>query len=151
MNPSQALIAFLKEHEGFRSEPYLDTENVPTTGYGCVYYPSGKKVTMQDAPIDEPTAERYLIDTANHMAGQVQEIVGQPLTQGQLDALTEFVYNLGIGSLEESTLLKMIHANINDPTIADQFGRWVNGANGVIQALVARRQWDAEQWTNNIA
>jgi lysozyme len=146
MTASQELIDFLKQHEGFRSAPYLDTEGVPTIGYGTVYYPNGTKVTMADAHVDEPTAAEYLTDTVNKNAATVEKIVCVPLTQGRLDALTEFSYNLGLGALESSTLLKMIHANINDPTISEQFGRWVNGAHGVIQALVERRAWDKAKW-----
>lgn len=146
MTPSQELIDFLKQHEGFRSAPYLDTEGVPTIGYGTVYYPNGTKVTMSDPHVDEPTAAQYLLDTVNHMALMVERVVAEPLTQGQLDALTEFSYNLGLGALGSSTLLKMIHTNIKDPTISEQFGRWVNGTHGVIQALVERRAWDKSKW-----
>lgn len=60
MRPSPAAINLIKEFESFRSRPYLDTGDVPTIGYGATIYPDGRKVTMQDHSIDEPTALEYL-------------------------------------------------------------------------------------------
>lgn len=45
--------------EGFRAEPYLDTVNVPTIGYGTTRI-NGRAVSMNDPPINEPEARHLL-------------------------------------------------------------------------------------------
>jgi uncharacterized membrane protein YciS (DUF1049 family) len=48
------------------------------------------------------------------------------LNQNQFDALCSFVYNLGPGNFQKSTLLKMLNRN-NFPAAATQFPLFVNG------------------------
>jgi GH24 family phage-related lysozyme (muramidase) len=38
----------------------------------------------------------------------------------QFDALTSFTYNVGVGAFGDSTLLKKLKVNPNDPTIRNQ-------------------------------
>ena len=52
-NKGYLLIA---QFEGLRLKPYLCSAGVPTIGYGSTFYPSGRKVTMQDKPITQETA-----------------------------------------------------------------------------------------------
>ena len=47
-NQNNRLTNFLKEKEGFRSEPYLDQAGLPTIGYGTRFYEDGTEVTMDD-------------------------------------------------------------------------------------------------------
>lgn len=64
------------------------------------------------------------------------------LTQGQLDALTSLTYNIGIGNLAASTLLRLLNqGKYNDALI--QFDSWKR-AGGVVVAGLERRR-DAEQ------
>ena len=51
------LIEFIKEKEGFSSEPYLDSVKKPTIGFGTTYYPDGTKVAMTDVSISKAEAE----------------------------------------------------------------------------------------------
>lgn len=152
MQASQTLIDFLKLHEGFRANPYLDTEGVPTIGYGSTFYEDNRRVTMADSPISEPVASQMLLSTLDVDAVYLQKLTrGVSLNQNQVDALLEFEYNLGSGSLASSTLLKLILADITNPHISEQFGRWVHGQNGaVLSALVERRAWDKAMWDGTL-
>ena len=49
--------------EGLSLVPYLCAAKVPTIGYGSTFYPSGKKVTMQDTPINLESAKLMLKET----------------------------------------------------------------------------------------
>ena len=55
-----------RRFEGFRSQPYLCPAGIPTIGYGSTYYADGRKVTLQDAPMDEPAARALLLAELHH-------------------------------------------------------------------------------------
>ena len=52
--------ALCRKFEGYKATPYLCPAGVPTIGYGSTYYADGKKVTLQDPPMDEPMARALL-------------------------------------------------------------------------------------------
>jgi GH24 family phage-related lysozyme (muramidase) len=60
-------------------------------------------------------------------------------TQGQLDALTDFAFNLGINALAKSTLLKF-HNQGRFDLAAGQFHLWVHDNGKVLPGLVTRRE-----------
>jgi len=137
-------LKLIKEFEGFRSKPYLCSANVPTIGYGATYYPSGKKVTLNDQPITEEYAVQLLSTMLDTFEKAVDSFCRDDINQDQFDALVSFAYNLGNGSLKSSTLLKKVNANPNDPTIRDEFMKWVNAGGKKLPGLVRRRQAEAD-------
>ena len=58
--------ALCRQFEGYRAKPYLCPANVATIGYGSTYYADGRKVTLEDAPMDEPTARTLLMFELEH-------------------------------------------------------------------------------------
>jgi lysozyme len=137
-------IKLIKFFEGFRSKPYLCPASIPTIGYGATYYPNGKKVTLNDAPIDEAYASQLLQNMLGMYEKSVDSFCRDDITQNQFDALVSFAYNLGIGALKSSTLLKKVNANPNDPTIRDEFNKWVMGGGKKLPGLVKRRASEAD-------
>ena len=137
-------IELIKLFEGFRSKPYLCPAKVPTIGYGATFYPNGKKVTMQDTPINEEQATNLLRDMLGSYEKSVDSFVRDDINQNQFDALVSFVYNLGAGSLKMSTLLKKVNADPNDPTIKAEFMKWVKAGGKTLPGLVRRRTAEAE-------
>ncbi len=69
---------------------------------------------------------------------------GVTLRQQQFDALVSFTYNVGTGAFSTSTLLKKVRVNPDDPTIRDEFMRWVYVNGEVSQGLVNRREAEAD-------
>ena len=53
-------IELIKQFEGFESKPYKCPAGIPTIGYGATFYPDGRKVTMNDSPINESQATDLL-------------------------------------------------------------------------------------------
>lgn len=144
---SAAGINLIKKFEGFSSKPYPDpaTGGVPfTIGYGSTYYEDGRKVTMADAPITEDRATKLLAQLLDHYERGVDSFCRDDIGQNQFDALVCFAYNVGIGALKGSTLLKKLNANPNDPTIKDEFLRWNKAAGRVMKGLTKRRAEEAD-------
>lgn len=129
----------IAKHEGLSLKPYLCSARVPTIGYGNTYYADGKKVTMQDKPITKEQAYDLLKIIADKFARQVDAVVTANVTQNQFNALVSFAYNIGIGNLQKSTLLRMVNLSPQNESIRAQFMRW-NKAGGVeLRGLTNRR------------
>lgn len=136
MRPSPACRALVVQSEGRRLTAYADSVGVPTIGYGHTRgVKLGDTCSVQQADI-------WLTQDLEDAAAVVATLVKVPLTQGQFDALTDFVFNLGGKRLGESTLLILLNTGRKDAA-ADQLDRWVHGKvdgkDVVLPGLVKRR------------
>ena len=137
-------IAFIKKYEGFKSKPYLCPANVPTIGYGATYYPNGQKVKLTDPAIDEKHASLLLEAMLNPYEKAVDTYSRDDINQNQFDALVSFAYNLGVNALRDSTLLKKVNKNPNDPTIRNEFLKWRFAGGKELKGLINRRKDESE-------
>jgi len=145
MKIGQKGLALIKEFEGWYSKPYLDPVGIATIGYGFTYYLPGRtKVTLKDKPLSKEEGAVMLIDILANYEKDVLRMVKKPLTQNQFDALVSFTYNLGGTNLSQSTLLKKVNKNPNDPSIATEFMKWVNAGGKPFSGLIRRRKAEAE-------
>jgi len=134
----------IKKFEGCSLTPYLCPAGKPTIGYGATSYQDGTKVTMKDDPITEERAELLLATYIELIERCINDVLRPQLKDNQIDALISFVYNVGFGAFQKSTLLRMININPDNPRIYDEFLRW-NKANGkVVGGLVRRRVAEAK-------
>ena len=139
MSSFKNLIELVKHFEGFESAAYLCPANVWTIGYGRT-----KNVREGDV-ITEIQAERDLLEELEEFGEQVLSVVDVELNQNEFDALTSWTYNLGVGNLRSSTLLKKLNAGDKN-SVPSEMLRW-NKANGkVLNGLTRRRQAEADLW-----
>lgn len=136
---SEICIKKLKEFEGLRLEAYLDAAGVPTIGYGHT-----KGVRMGDR-ITEYCAKEYLLQDVREAEQAVNDL-NVAKTEGQFDALVSFAYNLGIGRLYSSTLLKEVRAGGSKHAITREFKRWVYAGGRKLNGLEKRREWEAKRF-----
>lgn len=136
-------IDLITSFEGLSLVPYLCAANVPTTGYGTTRYYNGVKVSMSDLPITKEKAIEYLMHDLHTFELAVDAMAVDTVTQNQFNALVSFAYNLGSTALKGSTLLKKVNTNPNDPTIRDEFMKWVNAGGKKLKGLVRRREAEA--------
>lgn len=134
-----------RRFEGFRSKPYLCPAGVATIGYGSTYYADGRKVTLQDAPMDEPTARTLLMTELLHTyaPGVIRQCPGLLVLAskgdiGKLNAIVDFCYNLGVGRLQTSTLKRKINAGDWEGA-KEQLMLWTKGGGKVLPGLLKRR------------
>ena len=132
-------IDLIKKFEGCSLKPYRCPAGIPTIGFGSTYHIDGSKVRMTDKPISEKEAEELLKDTLVQFEEGVSKMVTSKITQNQFNALVSFAYNLGLGSLRGSTLLKKVNINPNDPTIKNEFLKWVFTGKKQLKGLILRR------------
>jgi lysozyme len=130
-------IELIKMSEGFRAEAYLCPAGKLTIGYGST------ENVFPGMVVSEMEAETML---NNHLSGIEMQLssLWLPISQNQFDALVSFIYNLGWGNFITSTLLKLIQANPMNPSIADEFQKWVHAAGKILPGLLTRRQLEAQ-------
>lgn len=131
----------IKEFEGLRLESYVCAGGKLTIGYGHT------KGVKKGQKIDKATASKLLQDDVEYFETFLaKEPYAEEITQGQWDALVSFIFNLGVGNYLSSTLRKKIVKDIDDPTIPDEFRRWVYSGGKVLKGLVSRREWEAQMY-----
>jgi len=141
---SEKGISLIKAHEGLRLKPYLCPANVATIGYGNTFYEDGKKVNLKDSMITESRAVELLKFTLNKFEQYVDSYCVDTITQNQFDALVSFCFNLGPANLKNSTLLKKVNKDPNDPTIRQEFMKWTKAGGRTLKGLVKRRESEAD-------
>jgi len=145
MKISKEGLELIKGFEKFMPKPYIDAVGKATIGYGNTYYPDGKEVTMQDAPITEGQAT-VLLETI--FEKDFAKFIPQNVNQNQFDAMASLVYNIGTGAFFKSTLRKKVIANPNDASIEQEFMKWnkgtVNKQKVELRGLTIRRKKESE-------
>lgn len=136
------LTTFIKQYEGLRLKPYLCSAGVPTIGIGSTMYADGTKVKLSDKSITEEEALELFEVTLKQYEDAVTENVRVPLTENQRIALVSFTYNLGVGALRSSTLLRKI--NNSDFNVGMEFLKWNKVNHKEVKGLTKRRQVEWE-------
>lgn len=139
MKISNKGLDLIKQFEGCKLYAYRDSVGIPTVGYGHT-----KNVKMGMA-ITQKQAEAFLKEDLVSVEKSINAL-GINFTQGEFDALCSWVFNLGIGNFNSSTMKKKILANAPDMEITEQMIRWVNAGGKPLLGLKRRRSAEANMW-----
>jgi lysozyme len=135
-------IKLIKDFEKLRLKAYLDSKGVPTIGWGNTFYENGTKVKMGDT-ISRERADSLFTIILFKFEKELNSMLKVGLNQNQFDALMVFIYNIGSGAFLNSTILKKININPNDPSISIEFMRWNKSGGKALEGLTRRRQQEA--------
>lgn len=136
----------LKHFESLSLKSYPDpaTGGTPwTNGWGH----TGPDVKPGQV-ITQVKAEELLDADLQRFEFGVLALLDRPVNQGQFDALVSFSFNVGLGNLKTSTLLRMVNAG-EMGNAAAQFSRWNKGAGKVMKGLIRRRAAEAALFTGS--
>ena len=139
-------LEFIASFEGIRLKLYNDVANNATIGIGHLVHAgpiNGSESAEFAAGISHERALALLKQDASSAASGVRQAVQVKLTQGQFDALVSFAFNVGVGALQQSTLLKELN-NANFADVPAQLARWDHAGNAQLAALSRRRQAEGE-------
>jgi lysozyme len=134
MTINQAGLSLLKSCEGCKLEAYQDSVGVWTIGYGH----TGDDVTP-DLVITQDEADALLLQDLAKFENGVTDLVKVQLNSNQFSALVVFSYNVGIGNLKSSLLLRCINS-LHYSDAAPQFLRWNKAGGVVVAGLTTRRE-----------
>ena len=149
MNVSDRAIKMIKHHEGVRQKPYRCPAKLWTIGVGHVLYPEQGKMKIDDRdgfalkPEDNRVFSMEEVDgilksDLQRFERGVATYCPVALTQGQFDALVSFAFNVGLGTLQRSTLRQKVLRDDMEGA-AEEFLKYCMAGGRVLKGLQTRR------------
>jgi len=141
MKISQEGLSLIKRFEGCRLKSYKCSANVLTIGYG---HTSGVKETDT---ITQDEADKLLQEDVEQFEKYVDDNVTVELGQSQFDSLVAWTFNLGVGNLRESTMLKKLN-NEDYKSVPSEMKRWNKAGGKTLDGLIRRREAESLLFEN---
>jgi lysozyme len=149
MNVSPKAIGMIKHHEGVRQKPYRCPARLWTIGVGHVLDPEQAKLKIDDRdgfPLRPEDDRKFTMDEVDAILAAdlqrfergVERFVSVALTQGEFDALVSFSFNVGLGTLQRSTLRAKLNRNDKDGA-ADELLKYCLAGGKILKGLQNRR------------
>jgi lysozyme len=126
-------LQLLKSCEGCRLEAYRDIGGVLTIGYGHI------EGVFEGQTITQDEADALLLQDLKKFEDGVTALLTVQVNSNQFSALVVFSYNVGLGNLKSSLLLRCVNTLHYDDA-APQFLRWNHDHGEVVAGLTARRE-----------
>lgn len=139
MEPSQNGMHLTELFEQFRDSSYQDIGGVWTIAWGHTRgVGPGMNCTREQGDL-------WLKEDYATAVSIVNELVDVPLTQGEFDALCDFVFNLGGYHFSKSTLLRLLNSG-NYSAAAAEFDKWDYAAGKRCAGLLRRREAETQEF-----
>ena len=150
MNVSPKAVAMIKHHEGVRDRPYRCPAKLWTIGVGHVLYPEQGRLPIDQRDGFALKIEDFRIFSMEEIDGilrsdlaRFERGVGQyitaPLTQGMFDALVSFSFNVGLGTLQRSTLRQKLNRGDKEGA-AEELLKYCMAGGKILKGLQNRRR-----------
>jgi lysozyme len=139
MRISQRGINMIKDFEGCKLAAYKDSVGIPTIGVGHV---KGVKMGMK---ITQAQADKFLVEDLA-VVEKCLNSLSVMLKQNQFDSLASWIFNLGVGNFNSSTMKKYIVAKCSDIDVTDQMVKWCNAGGRPLLGLKKRRVAEANMY-----
>lgn len=149
MQTSLKAIAVIKHHEGVRFRPYRCPARLWTCCVGHVLYPEQGRLKLDERmafklhPEDD---RQFTMEEVNGILAAdlqrfelgVERFCPVPLTQGQFDGLVSFSFNVGLGTLQRSTLRQKLLRG-DKAGAAEELLKYCMAAGKILKGLQNRR------------
>lgn len=149
MNVSDKAIKMIVHHEGLRLKPYRCPAKLWTIGVGHVLYPNQGKMAINERdgyqlrPEDnrvftQEEVNNILKADLKRFEQGVDRYITTQLTQGMFDALVSFSFNVGLGTLQRSTLRMKLNRGDKDGA-AEELLKYCMAGGKILKGLQNRR------------
>jgi len=149
MNVSEKAITVIKHHEGVRQKPYQCPARLWTIGVGHVMYPEQGKLKLEDRDAFQTRQEdmrTYSMEEVDAILRRdldrfergVEKFCPVPLTQGMFDGLVSFSFNVGLGTLQRSTLRQKLLRGDKEGA-AEELMKYCMAGGKILKGLQNRR------------
>jgi lysozyme len=143
MKINEAGLDIIKHYEGYSSSVYRCPAGRWTIGFGSTWDDKGKPVTKDQPDISEEYGERLLLRELRHTDRAIDRLVTAELTENMYSSLSSFIYNVGSGNFQRSTLRMKLNRGLYDSS-ADEFPKWRKAGGRILAGLVRRRVSERE-------
>jgi lysozyme len=136
LSSSAAFVAYdlTLPSEGLEQKVYLDPVGLPTVCVGRM----DKKLKAGQVYTLEQCMQMFAEDYKKHQL-QLDSVVKVPYkSDWQRQALTDFTFNVGVGNVKSSTLIRLLNAGRHREA-CEQLSRWNKAGGRVLRGLVIRR------------
>lgn len=140
---SGTMSDLIKKFEGYKDKAYQDVKGIWTIGFGLTRYPNGVAVQPGDT-ITREQGEQYFQHTLQKFAQGVEDSIKTKVNNNQFAALVSLAYNIGLTAFKNSTLLKLVNDNPNNPEIKKEFMKWVYSGGKKVKGLITRRETESK-------
>lgn len=153
MMASESCIEFIKQVEGFSSQPYYD-HNQHTVGYGTKC-PTEKYFDYMANGIPLSDAEALLQEAVANVADAINQKLMDPynliFSQHQFDALVSFSFNLGTSWMTyDSSLRNALLENAGEDDLVYAFSLYCTAGGNYSSGLINRRLCEANMFLNGV-
>lgn len=123
--------------EGYRNVVYADPVGLPTVCIGHM----DKSLKLGQKFSEDQCIDMFAKDWKKHQDA-LDKLVKVPyISEWERGALTDFTFNVGVGSVASSTLIRLLNQGDHDAA-CDQLSRWVYANGKKLKGLVTRRDLD---------
>ena len=141
MQCNKAGFEIVKFFEGFHSKPYLCPAKIATIGYGSTRGFDNKKIKINTAEITKEEGQALLERDIKSAENSVTRLIKVEMNENEFSALCSFVYNLGSGRLQSSTLRAKMNRGDYEGA-ANEFPKWRRAGGKILRGLVLRREME---------
>jgi lysozyme len=137
---------------------YIDPIGLPTIGYGHLLTKAeldsgmitinGRRINWKDGLTMDQVIDLKIQDLFRFEEA-VRQHVKVPLTQSMFDALVSWLFNVGAGRMNNSTLGRVLNQR-NYRQAADELLKWNRAGGRVIAGLTKRRQEERQMFLSEI-
>jgi len=147
---SPKALKMIAHHEGVRTKPYRCPARLWTVGVGHVIDPNHARVPFEERnnlAIPEGWNRTFTLEEVNAILAKDLERFERGVLkycptavtrQGWMDALVSFSFNVGLGTLQRSTLRQKFNRGEYEAA-ADEFMKYTKAGGKVLKGLVNRR------------
>ena len=150
MKVSDKALGVIKHHEGTRMRAYRCPAKLWTIGVGHVLYPEQGRLKLEERdafPLRPEDSRQFTPEEVNGILAAdlqrfergVERFCPVPLTQGMFDGLVSFSFNVGLGTLQRSTLRQKLLRGDKEGA-ADELLKYCMAAGKPLKGLQNRRK-----------
>lgn len=132
-------LNLIKRFEGVRNRPYRCSAGLWTVGVGHLIGDGKLLPKSWDRTFTEKEINALLIRDLSRFERGVGMYIKVPLRQHEYDALCSFAFNLGLGTLQRSTLRQKINRNDKEGA-AKEILKYCRAGGKIIKGLQRRRE-----------
>lgn len=149
MKLPDATVSMIKHHEGVRYKPYKCPAKLWTVGVGHVLYPEQGKMPIGERDKFALKIEDFRVfskdEVDNILKADLQRFIAgvlrycpDNLNENRMGALVSFAFNVGLGTLQRSTL-RQRHNRGDFEGVKQEFLKFTKAGGKVLPGLVKRR------------
>lgn len=142
MRASDKCLKMLAHHEGVRQKPYKCPAGLWTVGVGHLIGDGKSLPDSWNRTFSLEEVYDLLAKDVTKFERGVERYITVPLKQGEFDALVSFAFNLGLGTLQKSTLRQKLNRGDKEGAI-ESLLKYNKAGGKILKGLDNRRKDEA--------